>query len=110
MLMTFWFIDKAETEKELLTNFRVREIALVDSGEAIAFVNPTKSTITLFFLNNFIVKDLVPIVKLCSQMVERTHVMKYIRVSFDRSFTFAVHIDQVFIKAGKGNLCNESNG
>jgi hypothetical protein len=41
-------------------------------------------------------------VKLCSEMVESTHVMKYIGVSFDRSLTFAVYINQGVMKARKG--------
>jgi hypothetical protein len=69
--------------------------------QAGALANPTKATITWFSLNNFIVKDSTPIVKFCSEVLKRTHVRKYIGVAFDRSLIFAVHIDQVVMKARK---------
>jgi hypothetical protein len=71
-------------------------------GEGGAVVNPTKARITWFSLNNYIVKDSTPIVKLCSGVVERTYAMKHIEVSFNRSLTFAVHKDQVVMKVRKG--------
>jgi hypothetical protein len=93
--------DRKRITDELQNEFdRIGQLC----AEAGALVKPTQVTTTCFSLNNFIAKDSTPIVKLCSEVVERTHVTKNIGVSFVKSLTFAVHIDQVVMKARRDSL------
>lgn len=66
-----------------------------------ASVNPTKATVTWFFLNNHIGHTPTPTITMNGETLARTNTMKYLRVLFDRSLTFKDHVDHTIARARK---------
>ena len=67
-----------------------------------AVINPTKANIVWFSLNNNIVTDTLPAATCMGINIDREQTMKYLGITFDRSLSFAKHVENVIHKAGKG--------
>ena len=67
-----------------------------------AVINPTKANIVWFSLNNNIVADTVPAATYMCINIDREQTMKYLGITFDRSLSFAKHVDDVLQKTWKG--------